>query len=254
MNGLILRTTKVKDSDAVVDWLLDDDRIVTTYAAHFQSSRAFPNSLELMNVYEVELTQKPNQEMGRLSSAYSVERFGAVLDDLVSYACACAAFEAVSNACPKDAVVVELFSNLLSVIAVMNTAHELSPMCLAWFECFLFYQLGVMPNLELCAKCAGPLGRSTWFQQELGFLCPACAQKQENLPAFVLDGIRRLRYQSLRTTVQNALARDDEAKRKRVLEPVLRFLVAVMNDCSPICRLKAHRLMAEMAFGLRDWV
>lgn len=254
MNGLILRTTKVKDADAVVEWLLDDDRIVTTYAAHFQSSNAYPNGLELMNVYEVEFVLKPNQDMGRLTSACSVERMGAVIEDLVAYACVCAAFEAVSNACPKDAVVVGLFSNLLTVLAVMNTAHELAPMCLAWFECFLFHQLGVMPNLELCAQCAGPLGRSTWFQQELGFLCPACAHKQENLPAFVLEGIRRLRYQSIRTTVQNALAHDNEAQRKRVLEPVLKFLIAVMADSSPICRLKAHRLMGEMAFGIRDWV
>lgn len=254
MNGLILRTTKVKDSDAVVDWLLDDDRLVTTYAAHVQGSKAYPNGLELMNVYEVEFSQKPGQEMGRLTSACSVERFGAVLEDLSSYACVCAACEAVSNTCPKDAAVVGLFSTFLSVLAVMNTAHELSPLCLAWFECFLFHQLGIMPNLELCAKCAGALGRTTWFQQELGFLCPSCAQQQENLPAFVIEGIRRLRYQSIRTTVQNALAHDNESQRRRVLEPVLRFLVAVMSDSSPICRLKAHRLMAETSFGIREWI
>lgn len=254
MNGLILRTTRVKDADAIVDWLLDDDRIVTTYAAHVQSNRSYPNSLELMTVYEVEVTERPGQDMWRLNGAWSAERFDALLGNMSAYACACAALEAVGNVCPKDASVVDLFSSLLSVFAVMNTAQELSSTVLAWFECFLLHQLGAMPNLDMCAQCAKPLSKSEWFQQEVGFLCPDCVLQQKNIPAFVLEGIRRLRYQTIRQTCQNALAKNDEIQRRRVLSPVLRFLAAVMRDNSPVCRMKAHRFMAETALNEMDWV
>ncbi len=191
--------------------------------------------------------------MGRLTSACSVEQFNAIITDMPSYACACAALEAISNVCPKDAAVIELFSNLLTTFAVMNTAHDLSSTVLAWFECFMLHQLGTIPNLEICAQCADPLQKSSWFQQELGFLCPKCAQQQTNIPCFVLDGIRKLRYQSIRTTVQNALEKNDESQRRRILIPILRFLTAVMCDNSPVKRLKAHRFMAEMALGITEF-
>lgn len=254
MNGIIIRSTRVKDADQVVDWLTDDDRIVTTYAAHVQTSKSFPNGLELMNVYDIEFSQKPTQDMGRLTSACSVEQFNDIITDMPAYACACAALEAISNVCPKESAVIELFQNLLSALAVMNTAHDLSPMILAWFECFLLYQLGAMPNLEICAQCAKPLQKSTYFQQELGFICPKCAQNQSNLPNFVLEGIRKLRYQTIRTTVQNALARNDESQRRKILAPILKFLAAVMCDNSPIKRLKAHKFMAETALGVQDFL
>ncbi|MBQ9818097.1 MAG: DNA repair protein RecO [Proteobacteria bacterium] len=254
MNALVLRLTRTKDADAVVDWLLDDDRIITTYVAHIQGTKAYPNGIELMNVYEVEISQRPNQTMGRLHSAYSIERFGQIIEDLSAYACACAALEAITNVCPKESTVIDLFSTLLSVFAVMNTANELSATVLAWFECFLFHQLGAMPNLEICAQCARPLQKSEWFQQELGFLCPECANRMNNLPAYVLEAIRRLRYQTIRTTVQNALAKNDEQQRRKILEPVLKFLAAVMCDNSPIRHLKAHRFMGEVVFGDSQWL
>ena len=249
MHGLIIRINKLKESDAILDWMTDEDRIVTTYAAHIQTNKAFPNGLEMMNVYELDITERPNQEFARISSALCVERFDSILEDMPSYASACAAIELIANVCPKDAVMVDLFSSLLSTLAVMNTAHELSTTVLAWFECFVLFQLGAMPNIEMCAKCAKPLTKTEWFQQELGFLCPECAQHQTNLPAFVLEAIRRLRFQSIRTTVQNALARNDEMQRRRILAPVLKFLAAVMCDNSPYKVLKAHRFMAETALG-----
>ena len=250
MNALIIRSNKIKDSDAIIDWLTDEDRIVTTYAAHIQTNKAYPNGLELMNVYELELVERPNQEFARITSALCVERFDHIIEDMPSYACACAAIEMIANICPKDAVVLGLFSTVLSVFAVMNTAHDLSTMVLAWFEGFVLYQLGAMPNLEMCAKCAKNLVKSEWFQQELGFLCDDCAMHQTNIPAFVLEAIRRLRYQTIRTTVQNALARNDEMQRRRILTPVLRFLAAVMCDNSSFKMLKAHRFMFETALGV----
>ena len=250
MNGLIIRSNKLKDSDAIIDWLTDDDRIITTYAAHIQTNKAYPNGLELMNIYELEIVERPNQEFARMTSALCAERFDNIMNDIQSYACACAAIEMTANVCPKDAVIPDVFSSLLSTFAVMNTAHELSTTVLAWFECFVLYQLGAMPNLEMCAKCAKPLQKSEWFQQELGFLCADCAIKQTNIPAFVLEAIRRLRYQTIRTTVQNALTRNDEMQRKRILAPVLKFLAAVMCDNSPYKTLKAHRYMAETALGM----
>lgn len=245
MNAIILRITRLKDSDAIVDWLTDTDVIITTYAARVHTSHAYPNGLEPLCVYEIEQTRRPTQDMGRLTSALCVERFEALVTDMNAYACASAALEAIGNVCPKDALVFDLFSSLLSALAVMNTAPELSLMTLTWFECFLMHQLGALPNLEMCAQCARNLEKSTWFQQELGFICPECAQTQTNIPSFVLPSIRKLRYQTLRTTVQNALARNDEKNRLRILMPTLQFFMAVMSDNSSLTRLKAHRFVLE---------
>lgn len=252
MNALIIRSTRIKDSDAIIDWLTDDDRIVTTYAAHIQTNKAYPNGLELMNIYELELVERPSQEFARMTSALCVERFDHIIDDMPSYASACAAIEMIANVCPKDSVIVDLFSTVLQTFAVMNTAHDLSTTVLAWFECFVLHQLGAMPNLEMCAKCAKPLEKSEWFQQEVGFLCADCAMHQTNIPAFVLEAVRRLCYQNIRTTVQKALARNDEMQRRRVLRPVLRFLMAVMCDNSAYKTLKAHKFMAETALGVTE--
>lgn len=245
MNAIILRITRLKDSDAIVDWLTDTDVIMTTYAARVQTSKAYPNGLEPLCVYEIEYTRRPHQDMGRLTSALCVERFEALTSDMQAYACACAALEAIGNLCPNDTLVFELFSSLLATLAVMNTAPDLALMALTWLECFLMHQLGALPNLEMCAQCAQILEQSTWFQQELGFLCATCAHTQTNIPAFVLPGIRRLRYQSLRTTVQNALNKGDEQSRLRILMPMLKLFMAIMCDNSSLTRLKAHRFVLE---------
>lgn len=245
LNAVILRITRVKDADAIIDWLTDADVMVTTYAARVQTSKAYPNGLEPMCVYEIEMTRKPTQDMGRLTSALCVERFEHLIADMQTYACACAALEAVDNLCPKDLAVYELFSSLLAMLAVVNTAPELALTSLVWFECFLMQQVGIMPNLEMCAQCARNLVKSSWFQQERGFLCADCANAQTNIPEFVLAGIRKLRYQTLRTTVQKALEKDDPQKRYAVLLPMIRFLMAVMCDNSSMTRLKAHRFVLE---------
>ena len=252
MHGIILRTTKVKDSDLVVNWLNDEDRLVATYAGHVQGSQRFPNALELMTVYEIDYSLKAGQTMGSLKSAYSTERFDHIIEDMNSLSCASAALEAVSNLCPDESTVIDLFPTLLQSLAVMNTAPELSAMILAWFECFLVYQLGVMPNLEMCSQCAQPLLKSSYYQQELGFICKKCAHNESNIPEFVLEAIRRLRYQSLRETVQKALAVNNESQRRKILAPVLKFLVSIMCDNSTMKRLKAHRFMAESALDMPD--
>jgi hypothetical protein len=54
-----------------------------------------------------------------------------------------------------------------------------------------------------------------------------------------------LRYQSLRTTVQNALNKGDEQSRLRILLPMLKLFMAIMCDNSSLTRLKAHRFVLE---------
>ena len=107
MNGLIIRSNKVKDSDAIIDWLTDDDRIVTTYAAHIQTNKAYPNGLELMNIYELELVERPSQEFARMTSALCVERFDHIIDDMPSYASACAAIEMIANVVQNNSATAE---------------------------------------------------------------------------------------------------------------------------------------------------
>lgn len=251
MHGIILRKTKVRESDLVVNWLTDDDLIVAAYAGHIHGSKSFPNGLELMTVYEIEMSSRPNA-MVRLKTAYHIEQFDNLMCDPAANACACAALEAISNVCPDDSIVMDLFHTLLQTFAVMHTAPELSAMILAWFEVFLLHQLGSLPNLEICAQCANPITKSEFYREEFGFICPNCAQNLTNIPSFVLESIRRLRTQDIRTTVQNALAKNNESQRNRVISQTLRFLVAVMLENSGMKRLSAHKYMADLVLNKPD--
>ena len=251
MHGIILRKTKVKESDLVVNWLTDDDLILAAYAGHIHGSKSFPNGLELMTVYDIELVSRPNA-MARLNAAYHVEQFDNLMREPSANACACAALEAISNICPDDSIVIDLFQTLLQTFAVMHTAPELSDMLLTWFEAFLLHQLGVLPNLDICAQCARPLLKSGYYREEFGFICSDCASNDTNIPSFVLESIRRLRTQDIRTTVQNAIAKNNEIQRKRVISQTLRFLVAVMVENSGMKKLSAHKYMADIALNMPD--
>lgn len=232
--------------------LSDEDLSFAAYAFHYQRSRRFPNGLDLLTIYEIETAFRPNRTMATLQSAYCVEFFENIAKDMASYACATALLESISNLCPDNSTVIDLFSTTLSAFAAMNTAPDLSTLTLAWFESFLFAQLGILPNLNLCAQCGAPLQVSTFYQSECGFVCPACAQNDQNLPPFLLPSIQKLHAQTLRTTIQNALKNDDHTRRNQFLKPVLRFLASVMCDNSPYKQLKAHRCMAQMALLSAD--
>ena len=249
MHGIILRKTKVKDSDLVVQWLTDDDLVVAAYAAHVQSSKSFPNGLELMTVYEIELVTRPNA-MVRMKSAYHVEQFDNLITDSSANACACAALESVSCVSPDDSIIIDLFSTLLQTFAVMNTVPELSPMLVAWFESFLLHQFGVLPNLDICAQCARPIVTSAFYREEVGFICTECAQNNTNISPFVLEAIRRLRTQSIRETVQKAMVRNNEKQRLHVVSQTLRFLASVLVANGLTKKLNAHRYMADISLNM----
>ena len=148
MYGIIFRQSKVRDNDAITDWLTDSDTTLTAVASHIQGSKSFPNGLETMCVYEMTCDRRKSGDMWRLETAYSARRFDGLLQNIASYACASAALEAVANVCPTDSAIDGLFESLLSSLAVMNTAPEYSAMVLAWFECHLFSQLGALPNID----------------------------------------------------------------------------------------------------------
>lgn len=250
MYGIIFRQSKVRDNDAITDWLTDSDTTLTAVASHIQGSKSFPNGLETMCVYEMTCDRRKSGDMWRLETAYSARRFDGLLQNIASYACASAALEAVANVCPTDSAIDGLFESLLSSLAVMNTAPEYSAMVLAWFECHLFSQIGALPNIDYCAQCAKPLRRSKWFQQEVGFLCEGCAHGEENIAPIVLESVRRLRQQSLRQTMQNVVERGASIEKlNSVLDHVLRFLFAIMSDNSAIRRTKAHVFMRDAVFG-----
>lgn len=253
MNAIILKQTKIHDNDAIVDWFTDEDRPFTTIASHIQGSRAFPNALDLMNVYEIEYATPREGRFPRLKSAYGERRFDNIAKNMQAYACACATFEAISNACPKNSTIVGLFSTLLSTIAVIDTLPEFSTTALAWFECHLLHQLGIMPNLYICAQCAEPFANSAYFQQEIGFFCTKCANHQNNIEPFVIGALRKLHCQSLRDTMQNAIKSQATPQQfLRVLTPILKFLGIVLCDGSLMRNMKAHKFMAETALRAPD--
>lgn len=250
MYGIIYRQAKVRDNDAITEWLTDSDVTLTAAASRVQGSKSFPNGLEMMCVYEMTCERRKSSGMWRLETAYSTRRFDGLLQDIASYACASAMMEAVANVCPTDSSFEGLFEALLSSLAVMDTAPEYAVLVLAWFECRLFGQLGALPNIDYCAQCARLLRGSKWFQQEVGFLCDCCAHDNENIAPIVLDSVRRLRYQSLRQTMQNAVERGASIKKlNSILAPVVRFLFAIMKDNSAILRTKAHVFMRDVVFG-----
>lgn len=249
MNGIILRSTKIRDNDLILEWLTDEDVILTAAANRVQGSRYFPNGLDALNVYEIELTRRREQTMYRLNAAYHQKRFERIIGSMTAYACAHAATEAVTDICPQDSAVMELFTVMLQTFAVMDTEPDYAPVALAWFEVFLLNRVGAMPNTEMCARCARHLNASVWFQQEVGFFCASCAENNENIESLVLNSIRKLNCQTLAQTMRNAMMHaPDDKQFRRTLPPLFRFLFAVLKDNSPVCRFKAHRFMSETVF------
>ena len=249
MHGIIIRKTRVKENDLVINWLTQDDLMIAAYAGHIHHSQAYPNGLELMTVYEIELGSRPHA-MASLKSAYHVEQFDNLIEDVAANACACAALEAVSDICPENSIVIDLFQTMLQVFAVMHTAPEYAPLVLAWFEVFVIHQMGSLPNLEMCAQCAGPLVQSAWYREEMGFFCKRCVPDLQNVPPFLLEALRRLKNQSLRQTLQNAVARNRPDQMIHVVAPVIRFLAATIAETAQSKKLHAHRYMADVVLGM----
>lgn len=245
MNAIILRLATVRDQDAIVDLLTDNDQLITAYANHYKSTRNFPNGLEVFSVYEINCTQS-NAKMARLSSALCVQSFPKLTHDLCAYACACSSLETVASISNIDAPPPELFKTLLTLWAAMQAAPDMANLALAWFEIHILDAYTAMPNLDLCAECAMHLEVSTYFQQELGFLCKTCTHESDNIQGFILPALRKLRGQSLTQTLSKALSAGKHAQRTRILLPLLKILASIIQDSGARKNLKAHNYLFEV--------
>jgi len=252
MHGILLKLIPVNDTNAISEWLTDDDQIFTLFASHYKTSKKkFPNSLELFSAYE--LAVSPNgQQMPWLNEAYSVQTFSNFTADLNFYVCACASLEAIASMLPQDTRLPGIFTTTLQTWAAMTIDAALAPLALAWFEARLCQSLGFLPDENHCAACGQPMTTTLFFQQEQGFMCPRCAGEQTNIPAYLPKAIRRLVQNPLQTILTNALHADAPDKCRLVSKHALQFLTAIMGDVGRLKNLKAHRCMTETLFGQPD--
>ncbi len=247
MHALILKLTRIRESDAIVDFLTDNDHVIHAYARGFRNSRKFPNSLELFSVYEIEVTQGNSDKLW-LNSAYSEQVFTALVNDVVSYASASAILETVDTAHAEDSPMPNIFRTILQAFAAMEAAPDLAVLVLAWVEARILYVQQILPNLKLCSGCGKSLIQSSYFQQEQGFLCKTCTHGEENVPACVYSALRRLLQVPMQDILVSAVRVNDAEKRRTVLHETTRLLAHCLRDSSTRRTLNAHVCLGETAF------
>jgi len=247
MHALILKLTRVRDADAIVDFLTDTDRVIHAYARNFRNNRKFPNSLELFSVYEIEVSQG-NLDKLWLNSAYSEQVFTELVKEVTCFAAASAILETVDVAHAEDTPMPNIFRTILQAFAAMEAAPELAVLIHAWVEARILYVQQILPNLKLCSGCGKVLEKSAYFQQEQGFLCEPCTHGQENVAACVFSAIRRLLTVSMQDVLISAVRVNDTEKRRAVLHETTKLLAHCLRDSSTRRALNAHVCLGETAF------
>ena len=247
MHALVLKLTKVRDADAIVDLLTQTDQVIHAYARNYRTSKKFPNSLELFSVYEMEFSRAGD---GRywLNSAYSEQVFSALTGDLVSFSCASAMLETIQVAHAEETPMPNLFRTVLQAFAAMEAAPEMAILVFAWVEARILYVQQILPEMKICAGCGKRIERSSYFQQEEGFLCNVCVHGEENVTPSVYAAICRLIETPMQEVLITAIRANDAEKRKRVLHEATRLLAQCLRDASSRRTLNAHAVMGESAF------
>lgn len=247
MRGIIIHITKVRETDAIVDVLTETDQVIHAYARNFRTSKKYPNGLELFSVYDMACTRA---QEGRfwLNSAFSEHPFSGILQGVSVFASASAVLETISVAYAEESPMPNLFTTLLQALAAMEAAPELSVLVYAWLEARILYVQQIMPDMRLCAGCGEVLTKSSYFQQEQGFLCSQCAHGAENLASHVYSGLRRLVSSPMQAVLMSAVKSGDAAKRLSILRDVSQLMVACLRDLSARKTLPAHEVLCDTVF------
>ncbi len=180
MRGLVLRKTKLKESDLIVELLSDEGSLVRAVAKGARKPKSsFASRLELGN--SVELLCAPSRGLSivqecRLGSA----RMG-LRSDYDKLLCAEAALELLSKCAQEDLPQPKLLAASeagLDCLAAAPAEKATAIFAATFLKTLAF--VGLRPELRCCVLCGAPLENPVRFSDfDGGAVCPDCARETQ---------------------------------------------------------------------------
>jgi DNA repair protein RecO (recombination protein O) len=176
--AIVLRAVDYGEADRVVTLLTRERGKLAAFARGARRSRKrFGGALEPFTLLSAELKERRGAELWTLESVQPERAFGGIRGDLARIACAGYAAELARELVRDHEPHEELFDLLSAYLAALDAAPA-RPAALRAFELGALRAAGLLPRLDACARCGGPLAADRPLRLDPGhggLLCGGCA-------------------------------------------------------------------------------
>jgi len=175
LTALVLRKTKLGETDLILTLLASDGRQVRAVAKGVRKPGSrFGGRLEPLS--EVDLLLHTGRSLEVVSEARTVSAHAALREDFDRSAASAVVADLLDKISVEGQSEPRLFGLAHATLDALETAPlERTPQLLVAFLAKAMAMHGYRPELESCAACACELGESTAFSPTAGgSLCPAC--------------------------------------------------------------------------------
>jgi DNA repair protein RecO (recombination protein O) len=185
LSGVVLRSVDYGEADRVVTLLTEERGRISAFARGARASRRrFGGALEPFTVVDAELKERPGSDLFTLEAVAVQRAFGAIRQDLARIACAGYACELARELVREGEAQPELFALVVEYLGLLD-ARPADPTTLRAFELRALRAAGVVPRLDACVRCGGPLpagARLRLDPGEGGMLCGTCGPAHARAP------------------------------------------------------------------------
>lgn len=186
-SALVLKKTKLGESDLVLTFLKDDgSRLSAVGKGARKPANPFATRLDLFAVDDLLLAPGRNLDVvceARLTSSF--RRIGTEVD---RYAAASPVLEALARTSHEDLGIPRLFDMSVSALDTIEAVPvDCAPAITAAFLLKLFAMLGLKPSLSECVSCgralnpAAIVGDMAFSYLDGGVLCSVCSAAHQNV-------------------------------------------------------------------------
>lgn len=174
--GLVLRKTKLKETDLIVELLTDEGALLRAVAKGARKPKSsFASRLELGN--SVELLCAPGRGLAIVQECRLVDARMGLRSDYEKLLCAEALLELLSKCAQEDLPQPKLLpvsEAALDSLAAASPSAALPLLSAAILKVLAY--VGLRPELRRCVLCGEPLTEATRFSDfEGGVVCAECA-------------------------------------------------------------------------------
>jgi len=177
LTALVLRKTKLGETDIILTLLAEDGRQVRAVAKGLRKPGSrFGGRLEPYSV--VDLLMHTGKSLEVVSEARTVDANAALREDLDRSAAASVVADLLDKIAVEGQAEPRLFALSTTTLSVMDSAAlEALPRLVVAFLVKAMAMHGYRPELESCAACAGDASASHTFSLAAGgALCAACGE------------------------------------------------------------------------------
>ena len=229
LTAVVLRAVDYGESDRVVTLLTRERGKVSAFARGARASRRrFGGALEPFTLVAAEARERAGSDLLGLDSVSVLRAHGAIRGDLARIACAGYAVELARELVRDHEPHEELLALLVDYLGALD-AGPARPAALRAFELGALRAAGLMPRLDACASCGGPLAgggarpvRSRAGRGALRACAPAAAPGAPWVSASAAGVLARLQAEGLAGAEAAPLAPCDRPRGARRAQRVHR--------------------------------